>query len=115
PLLLGCMGHPGPGLGLLCRAQDLERAADRGGRFDPESGRPPAAPRTGAGAGLCAGTPAIALHRSYRVPPNMIPPDARRRGLMAGAGMALAALPAIAAAQQASSAKPDRGNMLSAA
>jgi hypothetical protein len=45
----------------------------------------------------------------------MIPPDARRRGLMAGAGMALAALPAIAAAQQASSPKPDRSNMLSAA
>lgn len=45
----------------------------------------------------------------------MIPPDARRRGLMAGAGMTLAALPAIAAAQQASSQKPDRSDMLSAA
>ena len=45
----------------------------------------------------------------------MIPPDARRRGLMAGAGMALAALPAIAAAQQAPRQSSDRSDMLSAA
>ncbi|HEX9557881.1 MAG TPA: right-handed parallel beta-helix repeat-containing protein [Reyranella sp.] len=45
----------------------------------------------------------------------MIPPDARRRGLMAGAGMALAALPAIAAAQQAPRQRSDRSDMLSAA
>jgi hypothetical protein len=45
----------------------------------------------------------------------MNPPDARRRGLVAGAGLALAALPAIAAAQQASAQKPDKGDMLSAA
>ncbi len=45
----------------------------------------------------------------------MNPPDARRRGLMAGAGMALAALPAIAAAQQAPRQRSDRSDMLSAA
>src|SRR5512139_1598782 len=46
----------------------------------------------------------------------MIPPDARRRGFLgAGAGMALAALPAVAAAQQPPRNKPDRSDMLSAA
>lgn len=46
----------------------------------------------------------------------MIPPDKRRRGLLGvGAGMALAALPAMATAQQQPRQKPDRSEMLSAA
>lgn len=46
----------------------------------------------------------------------MIPPGASRRGLLgAGAGLALAALPAVAAAQEVPRQRPDERQMLSAA
>src|SRR5262249_17954973 len=112
-LLLGRLDHPGPGLGLLRRPQDLGRSADRGRVVDPHCRQPPAAPGRITGP---APAPPTALPPSLGIsPPLADPRDAGRRTLLAASAAAIAAVPTLTAAQPAPQHKPDSRNLLSAA